>query len=103
LDFLEFLVSAQEKTGLEALRNAIYQALDVVRIYSKLPTAKAPDMQRPFTVRRGSTLVDLAGLVHKDFLKGLKFARVWGEAVHDGTVVKGDYVLHDKDIVELHL
>jgi ribosome-interacting GTPase 1 len=103
LDFAEFLVSAQEKTGLEALRNAIYQALDVLRIYSKLPTAKAADMQRPFTVRRGSTLVDLAGLVHKDFLKGLKFARVWGEAVHDGTVVKGDYVLHDKDIVELHM
>ena len=34
---------------------------------------------------------------------GLKFARVWGEAVHDATVVKGDYVLHDKDVVELHM
>ena len=103
LDFTEFSISAQEKTGLEELRHAIYQSLDMLRIYSKLPTAKAPDMQRPFTVRRGSTLLELAGLVHKDFLAGLKFARVWGEAVHDGTVVKGDYVLHDKDIVELHM
>jgi ribosome-interacting GTPase 1 len=60
-------------------------------------------MERPFTIRRGSMLMELAGLVHKEFLKGLKFARVWGEAVHDGTVVKGDYVLHDKDIVELHM
>jgi hypothetical protein len=103
LDFREFVISAEHKTGLETLRNAIYESLDVLRIYSKLPTAKLPDMERPFTIRRGSMLMELAGLVHKEFLKGLKFARVWGEAVHDGTVVKGDYVLHDKDIVELHM
>ena len=30
-------------------------------------------------------------------------ARVWGTAVHDGTQVKSDYVLHDKDVVELHM
>jgi hypothetical protein len=103
LDFPEYPISAGKGTGLEALRETIYRALDVIRVYSKLPTAKEPDRDRPFTVRRGSPLIDLAGQVHKDFLKGLKFARVWGEAVHDGTVVKGDYELHDKDIVELHM
>ncbi len=100
--FPEYVVSAQEKTGLEALRTAIYHTLDVVRVYTKLPAAKEPDMQRPFTLRRGSTLLELAGLVHKDFLNNLKFARVWGEAVHNGTPVKSDYILHDRDIVELH-
>ena len=103
LDFVEFVISAEQGTGLESLRNAVYSGLDMVRVYSKLPTAKEADRQRPFTVRRGSALVDLAGQVHKDFIKGLKFARVWGEAVHDGTVVKGDYVLHDRDVVELHM
>jgi hypothetical protein len=103
LDFPEYVISAAHGTGLEALREAIYRSLDVVRIYSKLPSAKEPDRDRPFTVRRGSTLLEMAGLVHKDFLAGLKFARVWGTAVHDGTQVKGDYVLHDKDVVELHL
>jgi uncharacterized protein len=103
LDFSEYVISAQKGTGLHDLCAAIFAALDVVRVYSKLPTAKEPDRDRPFTLRRGRTLLELAGLVHKDFLKGLKFARVWGEAVHDGTVVKGDYVLHDKDVVELHL
>ena len=75
----------------------------MVRVYTKLPSAKTPDMDRPFTVRRGLTLLDLAGQVHKDYIEGLKFARVWGSAVHDGTVVKGDYVLHDKDVAELHM
>ena len=102
LDLQELLISAQEKTGLKELSDAIFRALDVIRVYTKLPSAKEPDMGRPFTCRRGATLVELAGQVHKDFLTNLKFARVWGEAVHPGTALKGDYILHDKDIVELH-
>jgi hypothetical protein len=103
LDFDEYVISAEQGTGLEALREAIYRSMDVVRVYSKLPSAKEPDRDRPFTLRRGSTLVDMAAQVHKDYIEGLKFARVWGTAVHDGTVVKGDYVLHDRDVVELHM
>ncbi|GAB6167289.1 50S ribosome-binding GTPase [Thermostilla marina] len=101
-EFPEFVISAKEGTGLEPLRKAIYESLDVVRVYSKEPKAKEPDMDRPFTLPRGSTVLDMAEQVHKDIAKNLKYARVWGEAVHDGTIVKGDYVLHDKDIVELH-
>jgi len=103
LEFPEYVISAQAGAGLAELREAIYRSLDVVRVYSKLPAAKEPDTDRPFTLRRGSTLLEMAGHVHKDYLEGLKFARVWGSAVHDGTVVKGDYLLHDKDIVELHM
>jgi uncharacterized protein len=103
LDFTEYVISAQHGTNLETLRTAIYQSLDVIRVYSKLPTAKEPDRDRPFTLRRGSELLEMASIVHKDFLESLKFARVWGSAVHDGTQVKGDYVLQDKDIVELHM
>jgi uncharacterized protein len=103
LDFTEYVISAKHGTGLETLRTAIYRVMDVVRVYSKLPTAKEPDRDRPFTLRRGSTLLEMAGMVHKDFIEGLKFARVWGSAVHAGTQVKGDYVLNDQDIVELHL
>jgi len=103
LDFPEYVISAQQRIGLEELREAIYRAMDVVRVYSKLPSAKQPDLERPFTLRRGSTLLELAGMVHKDYLTKLKFARVWGSAVHPGTQVKGDYVLQDKDIVELHM
>jgi len=102
LPYREFATSAAEKTGLEELRHAIFAALNVIRVYTKLPTAKEADMDRPFTIRRGSTLLELASLVHKDFANNLKFARVWGEAVHAGTPLKGDYVLHDRDIVELH-
>ena len=103
LDFAEHVISAEHGTGLEPLKDAIFQALDVIRVYTKLPKAKDPDYERPFTVRRGSTLLDMAGLVHKDFIEQLKFARIWGTGVHDASVVKGDHVLHDRDVVELHM
>ena len=103
LDFTEHVISAEHGTGLEPLKDAIFQALDVIRVYTKLPKAKDPDYERPFTVRRGSTLLDMAGLVHKDFIEQLKFARIWGTGVHDASVVKGDHVLHDRDVVELHM
>ena len=50
LDFPEYLISAAAGTGLETLREAIYRSFDVIRVYSKLPTAKEPDRDRPFTV-----------------------------------------------------
>ena len=103
VDFKQFTISAKTGEGTDLLRNSIAKTLDVVRVYTKLPTKKEADMDKPFTVKRGSCLLDVAELVHKDVAANLKSARVWGEAVHDGTTVKGDYVLNDRDIVELHV
>jgi ribosome-interacting GTPase 1 len=102
LDLPELLVSLELGTNVEELRNAIYRALDVVRVYTKNPRAKEADFDKPFTVRRGGTVLDIATLVHQDVAANLKFARLWGTGVHEGESVKGDHVVHDKDIVELH-
>lgn len=103
LDFREFRISAEHSTGLEDLRTAIYESLDVVRVYTKLPTKKEADFDRPFTLKRGGTLLEVAELVHRDLATNFKYARVWGTAVlAPGTQMKGDYIIHDKDIVEIH-
>jgi ribosome-interacting GTPase 1 len=96
------VVAAEHGTGLEELRNALYQFLNVIRVYTKQP-GKPPDLTSPFTCPVGSTLVEMAALVHRDFAEGLKSARIWGTGVYDGQTVKRDHVLHDKDVVELHL
>jgi uncharacterized protein len=96
------VVSAEAGTGLAELRAAIYKFLNVIRVYTKQP-GKPPDMQSPFTCPVGSTLVEMAALVHRDFAEGLKSARIWGTGVYDGQTVKRDHVLHDKDVVELHI
>jgi len=95
-------ISAEHGTGLEELRTALFRFLNVIRVYTKQP-GKPPDLASPFTCPVGSSLVEMAGLVHRDFVEGLKSARIWGSGVFDGQTVKRDHVLHDKDIVELHL
>jgi ribosome-interacting GTPase 1 len=100
--FALHVLSAEHGTGLEELRDALYRFLNVIRVYTKQP-GKPPDMAAPFTCPVGSTLLDMAALVHRDFAEGLKSARIWGTGVYDGQTVKRDHVLHDKDVVELHL
>jgi ribosome-interacting GTPase 1 len=95
-------ISAETSVGLEEFRTALYRFLNVIRVYTKQP-GKPPDLNAPFTCPAGSTLVDLAALVHRDFAEGLKHARIWGTGVYDGQTIKRDHVLNDKDIVELHL
>ena len=96
-------VSAHTGEGLGTLAKAIFAALDVVRVYTKLPNNKEPDYDRPFTIQRGGTLLEIAQLIHKDLASNLKHARVWSRHLRDATTVKGDYVLHDQDVVELHI
>ncbi|MDR3108927.1 MAG: 50S ribosome-binding GTPase [Planctomycetaceae bacterium] len=103
LPFKQYLINSTDITTLETLRNTVYDSMDVIRVYTKAPSKKEADMDKPFTIKRGETLLDLAELIHKDYVKTLKFGRIWGSAVHDGTPMKGDYVLQDKDVVEIHV
>lgn len=95
------VVSAEKGDGLDVLRKAVYEALGVMRIYTKQP-GKPADMTSPFTPLVGATVAELAGKVHRDLEDAVKSARVWGHGVHDGQTVGRDHVLHDKDVVELH-
>ena len=88
--------------NLENLKHQIIQLLDIVRVYSKRP-GHQPEMDNPFVFPRNSTLLDFAQAVHKDFAKNLKFARVWGEHKFDGQRITKDYVLENKDVIELHI
>ncbi len=102
VDLERAMISAATGAGLDSLKETLVRRLDVVRVYTKMPNKKEADFEKPYTLTRGGTIADLARLIHNDLAERLKFARVWGSTVHDATVVKGDYVLHDKDIVEIH-
>ena len=95
-------VSATTGQGLETLRRAIFDLLHVVRVYSKIPGKKA-ERASPFALKRGSTVMDMAKAVHKDFSERLQYARVWNAVGLEGLRVNRDYVLADEDIIELHI
>jgi uncharacterized protein len=103
-------VSARTGEGLEELRDTLFRRLEILRVFSK-PPGKPPDLEAPFVLKRGSTLLDFAGTVHKEFLTGLKSARIWGSplsahpsgsAKYAGQAVERDHLLEDGDVVELH-
>jgi ribosome-interacting GTPase 1 len=95
-------VSALTGRNALALRRSVFEALDVIRVYSKPPN-QPPDLSRPFVLPRESTVEDMAAKVHQDFYHELKSARVWGSGAFDGQMVGRDHVLEDGDIVELRL
>lgn len=94
-------VSAITGLNLEEFRRLAFQRLAVIRVYTKRP-GKPPDMDRPFILPRGSTVSDLANFIHKELADSLKTAKVWGSAKFDGQAVNHDYVLADRDVVELN-
>jgi len=95
-------VSAREGTGLEKLREAIYQVLDIIRVYTKTPGSKA-DLSEPVILKKGSTVQNAAETIHKDFRDKLKYTMVWGSGKYDGQKVSKEHILHDGDIVEFHI
>jgi hypothetical protein len=94
-------ISAKTGSGLDKLPQTFFKLLNIIRIYAK-PPGKKPDMDEPFTLPAGSTVMDLATAIHRDLVEKLKFARIWGKGVYDGQNAQRNHVLNDKDIIELH-
>ncbi len=95
-------ISVVAGRNLERLKRAVFEGLGVIRVYAK-PQGKPADMSAPFILKRGSTVEELAAKVHRDFVRGLVAARVWGSAEFDGQMVQRDHVLQDRDVVELRI
>ena len=93
-------VSAETGRNLGMMRRAVFERLEIIRVYSK-PPGSEPDLSAPFVLEKGSTVETFAAKVHRDFLETLKTARIWGEGVYDGQMVGRDHVLQDGDVVEL--
>jgi len=101
LAYPTLVVSATTGRGLGELGPWLFRNLGVVRVYTKTP-GHSPDKHRPFTLRRGQTVEDVARLVHAELAHTLRYARVWGHTGFDGQQVGREHVLADGDIVELH-
>jgi len=95
-------VSIQNQYNLDTMGERCLEMMKLMRIFSK-PPGKEPDMSQPYVLKTGAMVEDFAVKVHRDFLKNLKTARVWGKNVYDGQMVGRDYILYDGDVVELHI
>lgn len=94
-------VSAITGHGLGEVGPWLFGHLGIARVYTKAP-GQPPNRDRPFTLRRGQTVEDVARLVHKDIARSLRYARVWGRSGFGGQQVGREHPVADGDVVELH-
>ena len=94
-------VSALLGEGLDHIGPFLFEHLGVMRVYTKLPGQPA-DHSRPFTLRQGQTVHDVAVLIHKELAETVTFARLWRCDI-EGRPVGRDHRLEDRDVLELHI
>ncbi len=101
LSYPALRLSSLRGDGLDQLGPWLFEQLGVVRVYTKVP-GQPPDMGRPFTLRRGQRVEDVARMVHRDLVHSLRYARVWGGGQFNGQQVGREYQVSDGEILELH-
>lgn len=77
----------------------LFEALGVVRVYTESAAKKRDD--RPYTIRRGQTVLDVALMIHKDFARDLKFARLIRPG-HPDRRIGRSFELQDGDRIEIY-
>lgn len=93
-------VSAQTGEGLEEFKRRVFEALGIVRVYSKAP-GQPVDLSKPIIIPKGSTVLEVAEDIHKSLAANLKYALVWGSGKFSGQRVSRQYVPEDGDVIEL--
>ena len=107
--FFILAASSISGEGLDILRQKIFEELNIIRVYTKLPGKKIDLSSPPFVLKHGSTVLDAARAVHREFVHSLKFAKIWSSEKskrsikHDGQMVERAHQLEDGDILELHI
>ena len=95
-------VSVEEDFGLQELGEAIFDALGVIRVFTKAP-GQEPDREDPVVLPAGSTVLDFAEALHHGWEKRLKHAVLWGGSGKFAAQRVGrDHILADGDALELH-
>lgn len=92
--------SIENKDYNQLLRKIIEEA-EIIRVFTK-PIGK-PKEERALVLKKGSTIQDLIERINKNWLKNFKFARIFDETIFSGRRVGLNYLLKDKDVVEVHL
>ncbi|XVH30810.1 OBG GTPase family GTP-binding protein [Haloferacaceae archaeon DSL9] len=94
-------ISASAEKGLDSLKDRIWEALGLVRIYMDKP-GRGVDDDEPLVLRSGETVGDACTKLGRDFEERFRFARVSGpSAKHDEQQVGKDHVLADEDVLRI--
>jgi ribosome-interacting GTPase 1 len=96
-------ISCKTGQGLEALGDILFKTLNIIRIYTKEPNEKKFS-EKPFILKKGATVYNLAKSIHSDFSRKFSFAKVWAKRLaFSPRKVGSTFNLEDGDVVEIHV
>ena len=91
--------SCNSEEASDNLKKFLFESLEMIRIYTQKDGQPSP---KPLLLPRGTTVQELAEIIHRDLAKNMKYARVWGRSVKiQGQRVGPEFVLDDGDLVEI--
>ncbi|MFQ5552118.1 MAG: GTPase, partial [Thermoplasmata archaeon] len=94
-------VSAKEEVGIGTLIETIYTRLSFIRVYLK-PRGQRDASKEPVILREGATVADVCQLLHGNFAKRFRHARVWGSSARfPGQTTGLDHTLRDGDVITI--
>jgi len=94
-------ISAVKQKGLDALKEAIWAELGLIRVYMDKP-GRGVDYDEPLVLRDGDTVDDACEKLGGEFEDRFRFARVSGpSAKHDEQQVGTDHELADEDVLRI--
>ncbi|WP_224269704.1 OBG GTPase family GTP-binding protein [Haloprofundus salinisoli] len=94
-------ISAEMEKGLDGLKDEIWEALGLIRVYMDKP-GRGTDYEEPLVIRRGMTVGDACRKLGANLEDRFKFARVSGpSAKHDEQQVGKDHELADEDVLRI--
>ncbi|MGD0203245.1 MAG: GTPase [Candidatus Bathyarchaeia archaeon] len=95
-------VSCEHKVGLDEFGKLLFESLGIIRVYTKEPGSRK-STGRPFVLKQGATINELAKNIHKEFVSNFLFAMVWAKRLPFSPKKVGlGFLLEDGDIVEIH-
>ena len=99
IDFIP--ISADSNINIEALKEAIFNTLNFIRIYMRPKNGK-PDYDQPLITRNDSTVLAVCNKIHRNMKNEFRYAMVWGKSVKFGGQKVGmNHVLLDEDVLTI--
>ncbi len=93
-------VSSEKMIGVDTLKQAIFDKLRLIRVYTKRKGEDADDV--PLMMREGESIADVCPKLHRDLLTNFKYALVWGPSTKfPGQKVGLTHILEDGDTVQI--
>ncbi len=98
---VHFLSLERMKDLTKLIGQQIFDLLGIVRVYTKERGKGVAEI--PIVCREGTTVGELAKMIHNDFYDRFKFARIWGPAAKfDNEKVGMDRELKDGTIIQIY-